>query len=290
MSQDRFSRRQFGLLAGATMLAELPARGASITAREVIERIQKNVGVPWRTETVDTIKAGDPATNVTGIATTFMATLDTLQRAAKAGRNMVVTHEPTFYNHQDETQNFAADDVYKFKRDFIARNQMVIFRFHDHWHARRPDGMFEGLAEAFSWQSYQSHVNQALFQIPETTLGELVNHVQSRLKIRATRVIGDPSLKVRNVAMNPGYTSLDAVMKWMPSNDVFIAGEPREWEGVEYVQDAIAAGQKKALIILGHETSEEPGMRVCATWLKGIVPEVPVEWITAGEPFWRPLR
>ena len=29
------------------------------------------------------------------------------------------------------------------------------------------------------------------------------------------------------MAVNAGYTTLDEVMKLMPSNDVFVAGEPR---------------------------------------------------------------
>ena len=40
------------------------------------------VAVPWRAETVDTVKTGGPDTPVTGIATTFMSTLGVLQRAA----------------------------------------------------------------------------------------------------------------------------------------------------------------------------------------------------------------
>ena len=43
-----------------------------------MERIQKKVGVPWTTPTVDTFKAGDPNTPVTGIAVTMMATLDVI--------------------------------------------------------------------------------------------------------------------------------------------------------------------------------------------------------------------
>ena len=34
------------------------AKGDTLTAQQVIERIKKNVGVPWRATTVDTIKAG----------------------------------------------------------------------------------------------------------------------------------------------------------------------------------------------------------------------------------------
>lgn len=29
-------------------------------------------------------------------------------------------------------------------------------------------------------------------------------------------------------------------------------------------------------------------MRLCADWLKTFIPEVPVDWIPAGDPFWRP--
>jgi hypothetical protein len=38
------------------------------TAREVVTSIQKHIGVPWKTPTVDTFKAGNPDTRVTGIA------------------------------------------------------------------------------------------------------------------------------------------------------------------------------------------------------------------------------
>jgi hypothetical protein len=29
-------------------------------------------------------------------------------------------------------------------------------------------------------------------------------------------------------------------------------------------------------------------MKLCAEWLKPLVPEVPIEFIAAPEPFWRP--
>src|SRR4051812_35517297 len=79
------------------------AARAQVTARDVIERIKQNVGVPWREQTVDTIKAGDRETPVTGIATTMMATFDVLRRAAASGKNLIITHEPTFYSHLDRT-------------------------------------------------------------------------------------------------------------------------------------------------------------------------------------------
>src|SRR5437763_283254 len=101
----RMDRRRF-LFATASGLAAAPQ--PRLTARGVIERIQKNVGVPWRTPTVDTFKAGDPDTPVTGIATTFTATEDVLQRAADSGKNLIITHAPTSNHHEDETKDVGA--------------------------------------------------------------------------------------------------------------------------------------------------------------------------------------
>ena len=144
------SRREFFVLAGAGLYTAGRAAPAGITARQVIERIQKNVGVPWRSETVDTFKIGDPETIVKGIATSFGATLDVCRRAQAAGLNLLIVHEPTFYNHNDETASLGGE-IYEAKRGFIEKNGLVVWRFHDHWHARKPDGILAGMTEALGW-------------------------------------------------------------------------------------------------------------------------------------------
>src|SRR4051794_514770 len=128
----------FAAGAGALAAAQALQGAAALTAKDVLERIQKNVGVPWRAETVDTIKSGSLDTPVTGIATTMMATLDVCQRAAAAGKNFVITHEPTFYAHEDKSDAIKDDPVYRFKQEFLDKNKMVVLRFHDHWHAHKP--------------------------------------------------------------------------------------------------------------------------------------------------------
>jgi hypothetical protein len=104
MTSNAFSRRSF--LAAATTAAGLAQLSGRLSVAEIIKRIQQRVGIPWRRETVDRIIAGDPNMPVTGIATTMMATLEVLQAtASKNGRNLVITHEPTFYLHQDRTED-----------------------------------------------------------------------------------------------------------------------------------------------------------------------------------------
>src|SRR6266481_9456794 len=80
------------LVADAMHVLSATAQEKRPTAQEVIAAIQEHVGVPWKTDTVDTFKAGNPETRVTGIAVTMMATLDVLQRAAAKGQNLIITH------------------------------------------------------------------------------------------------------------------------------------------------------------------------------------------------------
>jgi hypothetical protein len=100
-------------LAAASRVHGFAQAGGALTAGEVVERIKGRVGIPWMTETVDRIVAGSPEVRVKGIATTMMATLEVIQRAVAAGRNMIVTHEPTFWSHLDTTKELEGDPTYE---------------------------------------------------------------------------------------------------------------------------------------------------------------------------------
>jgi len=284
MPRILFSRRDLPLLAGTALNAAAPQ---SLSAQQVIAVIRDKVGVPWRQETVDTLKAGSPETPIKGIATTFISSLDVLRRAAAAGRNLIISHEPTFYNHLDRTEQLAADPVFAAKRDFIEKNNLVIFRFHDHWHMRKPDAVITGLADLLGWQSYSIPGKPPLYVLPETTLAAAAAEAQKRLKIRTIRVIGEPQTKFTRAGLFPGAPGMGAVRAAL-DYEVYFGGETTEWEGIAYAQDMVASGIKKGMILLGHQVSEEPGMKVCADWLKAILPDLPVDWIPSGEPFWRP--
>jgi len=294
MSPEAFSRRK-ALAMSAAIASALPVAaqsesGKPITAGEVIARIKNNVGIPWQDQTVDNLIAGSADTPVRGIATTMMATLDVMKRAAVAGKNMVITHEPTFYSHQDTIDQLKDDPVYLYKTDFIHKQKMVSFHFHDHWHRRTPDGIAFGMAREFGWEKYVDAANPRLFTIPETPLAKLAKNIQSRLSIRTMRVLGDPKLPVRLVNASWGYISQfpGISLAARQDTDLFICGETREWEVIEYVQDMITSGRKKGLIVLGHVLSEQAGMKYCAEWLKTFIPEVPIEFVPAREPFWVP--
>lgn len=37
---------------------------------------------------------------------------------------------------------------------FIREHNVVVWRFHDHWHMRRPDGIRQGILQAVAWEKH----------------------------------------------------------------------------------------------------------------------------------------
>lgn len=298
------SRREFVALAGggslvAPVVFAQKAVAAPVTGSVVVDRIRSNVGVEWKTDTVDTFKAGDPATVVKGIVTTTMATMDVLRKSVAAGANMVITCEPTFFARADnpnppagrgQAANAPPDAVLAAKRDFIQKNGLVVWRFSDHWRLRTPDPLAQGLSDEMGWTKYQTGGDATRFTLPAISLDALAADLKKKLGVRGgIRVVGDPQTEIRKVGLLTGTTPLAASLHTMPAVDAILAGEVREWESVEYAQDTVTAGIRKGMILLGRVVSEEPGMKLCAAWLRTFVGEVPVTFIATGDPYWRPV-
>jgi len=268
-----------------------PVRGqqqeVTLTASDVLERIKTNVTCDWSEETVDTFKAGNPDTAVTGIACTFMATVEVLKKAAKMGCNLVITHEPTFYNHLDQKDLLEGDPVYAAKQAIIEENNMVILRFHDHLHRTTPDGIYAGMTDKLQWSSYLVEGEQNIFDFLGYTLRDVTDHLKQLFPMANIRVIGDPRLKVDFAAFSAGAPGSTRHIRLLQREEInlLVIGEAPEWESIAYVRDASQAGLPKSMIILGHAVSEEAGMEYCARWMQSFVDEVPVVFIDSGDPF-----
>lgn len=182
------------------------------------------------------------------------------------------------------------DPVYAGKNAFIEKHKLVVFRLTHHWNQRKPDPRAQGLAAAMGWTKYKAGDDAFRYEVPAITLDALASQLKKTLGTRGgIRAIGDRTMTVRTIGLLPGYTMIQASIAMMPSVDVIVAGEVQEWESATYAQDVAFAGLKKGFISIGRVVNEAPGMQVCANWLKTIVSEVPVRFIPAGDPYWRPL-
>ena len=260
---------------------------AETTVQQVMDLIVARCAGKPLAQTVDTLKTGVASQKVQGIATTFMATREVIEKAIQAGANLVITHEPTFWGHTDDTGWLANDPVYLSKRRLIDENRIAILRCHDYWHTLRPDPVVAGLQRELGWEKYADAQARNLCTIPSTPLLELARFFKQRLGIGAVQVVGNETMPCRRVALlvgaSPGRTQIGLLGQ--PDIDVVVTGDINEWEGCEYARDAGRGGLNKGFLVLGHAASEEPGMRYLAEWLRPLLPGTKITHIPASSPF-----
>jgi putative NIF3 family GTP cyclohydrolase 1 type 2 len=261
------------------------AAPADLTINDAIAIILKDIPKKPSRDTVDTIKSGDPTRKVTGIVTTFLATYDVIRKAGELGANFIITHEPTFYNHRDETDWLRSDAVYVAKKRLLDEKGIVVWRFHDYWHAARPDGILTGVLKKLGWQ--QQAGKERIFTIPATPLRDLAVSLKQKFGSPSVRFVGNPNQSCRTVGLSPGAYGGRPQITLLSNEpiDVLVCGEIAEWETSEYVRDAVAEGMAKGLIVVGHVPSEEPGMEWLVEWLKPKLPGVKITHVPAQSPF-----
>jgi len=269
-----------------SLAGHLSAEAKTFTVRQIINLFIKEVpGAPFE-QTVDTLKAGNLDQKVTGIVTSMFASVEVIEKAISIGANFIIAHEPTFYNHQDETAWLENDKVYHYKTELLKKHNIAVWRNHDYIHQHKPDGVQTGLVAALGWEKYYNPENRNRFVLPPTTLKALIALTKEKLNVQMVRYIGDLSQSCQRILFMPGASGGKRHIEQMGQEqpDVLICGEAPEWETIEYVRDARAKGDKLSLVLLGHIPSEEPGSEWLVNWLKPKLPGVKITHIPAQNP------
>jgi putative NIF3 family GTP cyclohydrolase 1 type 2 len=270
--------------------------------REIVDRVISKTGVPPlpSEKTCDKLMTGSFDQVVSKIAVTFMATVDVIKKASAMGVQLIITHEPTWFTGEDSTDWLQGDPVYLKKKELIEETGMTIWRFHDHMHMDKVDGIMRGFDEEIGWGIYRMKPDDGLlggkgdycYMIPTTTLRGLCEFFKKKLSMDVIQIIGDPEMKVNRVGVLPGGGSLGIFSEYHPMQlmrnrelDVLVCGEILEWRLPAYVRDACQLGISKAILVLGHERSEEPGMKHLVEWMQDFTENIPVVFIDSEEPF-----
>ena len=283
-----------------------PEKGMDIKMKvqELIDNVIEKCGLNRLDRTCDQLIEGDPEMEITGIVTTFMATVDVIKKAHELGANLIVTHEPTYFTCNDDREWEEQDSVYLEKRKLILDYGIAIWRMHDYIHmAVEGDGIYQGLIRELGWENYHipkmcSKERKILresdfcYKVPKTTVGELAKELKSKLHMDVMQIVGKPETPVERVGILIGGGSLGLGKEYTPmqlmeeeSLDVIVCGEIVEWTLCAYVRDASMMNMNKALIIPGHNRTEEAGMKYLPEWLQPLAPGVPIQFVEAGEPF-----
>jgi putative NIF3 family GTP cyclohydrolase 1 type 2 len=262
--------------------------------REAVEVILALNGGRKFENTCDRLIAGNWDYRVTGVVTTFMSTVEVIQRSIGTGCNLIITHEPTYFTGSDRLDWLKADSVYRQKKALLDDNRISIWRYHDHMHSGNTDLIYAGLLKELGWEKYRNPEFPLphCYSIPSTRVVDLVDFLRKKLGMNIIRVVGKLDMECSRVGILVGGGSLGLGQEEMPAAlmeeqklDVMICGEITEWTLSAYVRDAAALGFNKAMIIIGHERSEEPGMKELASRLTPLLQGIPVHFLDAGEPF-----
>jgi len=260
-----------------------------VNIKEIIDKLR--MPAASADNSMDRLCFGEPQAEVKGIAVTFMATQSVLERAAQLGANLVITHEGLFYSHHDQSgTQMEHNQVAAVKKRYLEEHGLAVYRFHDDVHRYQPDGIMEGLVQALGWQGYVTgHLPEAaLLSMPSLSVGEVIGEIKQKLSLRYVRVIGDLSEQCSRIALLAGYRGgapLTIPLFEQYDVDLILYGEGPEWETPEFVRDARYGGKKRALVVLGHLESEQPGMELAAHRLREQFPMIPVHFLQVEPVF-----
>lgn len=209
--------------------------------------------------TCDTVKSGSVDKEVHKVAIAMFGTIEVIKQVVDWGADFLIVHEPLFYDHMDDIHDLA---IVKEKQRIIYDSGLTIFRFHDYAHAMNPDMICAGeikyaCLEGVIKERKKFGVTTFILKEP-LTAEELAEKLIRNLNLDQIRVSGSINKKGNSIACCFG--SPGDLFELYEDHDFIIAGEVSEWRDAEMARDAAAIGLHKAILALGHETSERAGM------------------------------
>jgi putative NIF3 family GTP cyclohydrolase 1 type 2 len=280
-NRRRFLHHVLAAVAGTSAANAVAASPATLTAGQLHAYLNSldDGWVNWD-DTVDTIKAGDPDTPITGIAVGWMSYTHALKQALKLGCNVFVSHEPTYYYHKPPDPTIFRFDTARDKKTFIEDSGIVIMRCHDVWD-RLPDiciplawGRFLGFGEPIDGSGYHY-----IYDGGGRTAGEIARGIATKtatLGQQAVQFIGPQERPIHRIAIGCGAaTSMFRFIERYEA-DLAVCSD----DGFTYWKDgAYAVDADYPVVVVHHPVSEEPGAGAIADHLRDKYPNIPVHHI-----------
>ena len=237
---------------------------------------------------------GAPDTDLRGVAVCWSPTLDVIQSAGQLGCNMIVSHEPLFFQKRWSTDAEAGNVWFEEAEDeekAVNRGRAAalegmgacVYRAHSNWDLTPEIGIRDALAAALDLgPAIRLGQYTSLHEVEPVTIRGLVHRVQTKLDTGPIRVVGNPAREATRIGTL--YGGLGQMLN-----------SPEEMASLG--AEAVIAGEclaytlwcakelGLALIEAGHCATENPGMRAMANWLDGQLGDLPVQFIDTGRPW-----
>jgi len=273
----------------------------NMKAKDLREHMQKvGTWVKWE-RTWDRFLEGDPESEVTGIAVSWMATFSTLEKALEARCNLFVTHEPLSTAVLDKDGKLVGgtclpsfqrmgtliyldkNDAWVRKKKWLDETEMVVYQCHDFWDDFPEIGIHGAWADwlGFTGKPVAAKRFYEVHEVGNIAFGELAEKILWRVKSLGQdviHVVGDLNKKVSRIAIGTGAITNYREMYSMGADVLLLTddGTGLANSGQWSLDSDIP------LIIVNHAASEEPGMRTLARYIQEKFPEVPVIEVPVG--------
>ncbi len=223
--------------------------------------------VNWE-NTADHFIAGDPETEVKKVAVAWQSRTAALREAVEMGCQLFVTHEQTFYHEAQVKRKDEDQPCLVEKRKLIEDSGLVILRCHDTWDRMPEVGIVD------SWAAHLGLENRIAagdfesgYPAPVPTLAQLAEYVAAKtaeLGQDSVEMLGDPDEKISKVAIGCGAgTNYEKMVEL--GADVIIGSD----DGMHYwMNGSWALDSDLPLVLVNHCTSEEPGMKNLAEYIR----------------------
>lgn len=235
---------------------------------------------------VDGFRAGDADVAVSGIVVAARASTAVLQRAVEIGANIVISRTAFLADSQDRPVS-RPEPALAAKIEYINRHGLAVLRLQDPREGaagRRITTALPrsiGLAEPLETPDSAAGLVYPGVSVPVV---ELIRRIKPALPTQTVRLVGDPASRAGGVAFATETNRPNALAPLISRSDVdlLICGEVHETETTAYVMDAIALGERKALLVVGSIAMEEPAARALAEWLPTVT-DAPVTYVESRE-------
>ena len=236
--------------------------------------------------TCDTYKSGSADAEVTKVAVAMFGTPDVIRQAEAFGAELLIVHEPLYYNHFD---NRSDDPIEKEKAKLLEDSGITVYRYHDHPHYSMPDLI--ALGELYLLGLKGEVKPSETFDLARVYLDEpmtarqLAKHIEEKLGIKHVRIAGAADKPITTISCMFGAPG--GLMEELKRDvcQVLIAGEVCEWALCEYARDAAQLGHTKAVLALGHVGSERAGMVYITNLLKDRFKNLNIKYFECGEVY-----
>ena len=230
-------------------------------------------------KTVDRVIYGNPEVEVQGIAVAWMPYRDTVLRAGELSANVMVTHEPTFYDHWDLDGKLANVPESMAKRELIEGEHITIIRCHDVWDALPDIGI------PFAWGDFlelgppvggERFYN--VYEVPTCSAREFTLQMSEKTRQLGQPTLGfygDPDRQIQRVGLGTGCISNPFTLYEMGADlAISVDDVVRAWVAGEWCHDT-----GNPLVVVNHCVAEEPGMVTLANYLQKTFSDLPIHHI-----------